>query len=376
VRELVKQIALDPIGYKNRRDKTVTDARVKTCGELFPVWIEYLRKARHYTNEKNYEIVASRLETYARPVIGKMLPDEITQDHVKQILEATYNAGHGGAGKTSDKIRGHVKQFIDWCADEQKVRDPDKPNPAADGQRLMRRLARADVSAPRRHQPMCPLEDMQRFVMRLTDREIFHSGAAMGLLFMILTCSRHGNIARQVGSRANYAVWEDMDLSVDGREVWRIPYHKMKEGANGDHVVPLSRPAVAILRRLEALGLRDATGPVFHNGRGDAFSNGAFKRIIQQVSQIDKACGGSGFLDNGPEHRLMTPHGTARGTFRSWVTNQGKDVELAELCLHHSLGKVRDAYQHDPAVERRRVLLEEWADWCLALCPADWAKLP
>ena len=58
-----------------------------------------------------------------------------------------------------------------------------------------------------------------------------------------------------------------------------------------------------------------------------------------------------------------TVHGF-RATFSMWCADNGKDSELRERCLQHTVGsKVTAAYQRSDLRERRRALLQEWSDY-------------
>ena len=55
-----------------------------------------------------------------------------------------------------------------------------------------------------------------------------------------------------------------------------------------------------------------------------------------------------------------------RTTFRSWGADQGVDRELAEHALSHQVGSaVERAYQRSDLLERRRAVMQAWADFVL-----------
>lgn len=60
------------------------------------------------------------------------------------------------------------------------------------------------------------------------------------------------------------------------------------------------------------------------------------------------------------------PHGF-RSTFRDWVGDKTDyPSDLAESALAHALeNKVEAAYRRSDALERRRPMMEEWANFCL-----------
>ena len=60
----------------------------------------------------------------------------------------------------------------------------------------------------------------------------------------------------------------------------------------------------------------------------------------------------------------MTPHG-CRSTFRDWCGDVADvDREIAEMALAHRVGNTTEAaYRHRTAVQKRRVLMQRWADY-------------
>ena len=50
-----------------------------------------------------------------------------------------------------------------------------------------------------------------------------------------------------------------------------------------------------------------------------------------------------------------------RSSFRDWCAGTGKPRELAEAALAHTIGGVEGAYFRSNLLDRRRVLMAEWA---------------
>ena len=65
-------------------------------------------------------------------------------------------------------------------------------------------------------------------------------------------------------------------------------------------------------------------------------------------------------LSNG-----ITVHGF-RSTFRDWVSEEtDHSPEVAEMALAHTIGnKVEQAYRRGKLLERRRLLMNDWASYC------------
>ena len=65
----------------------------------------------------------------------------------------------------------------------------------------------------------------------------------------------------------------------------------------------------------------------------------------------------------------LTVHGF-RSSFRDWVAEEtNHSPEVAEMALAHKIAnKVEAAYRRGKLIERRRVLMEDWASYCMSAC--------
>lgn len=140
------------------------------------------------------------------------------------------------------------------------------------------------------------------------------------------------------------AEWAEIDL--DGA-VWRIPAAKMK--ARQEHVVPLSRQAVAILR--QAAGLTGGGKYVFPSvrSRHDPMSENTINAALRRLGYT------------GSE---MTAHGF-RSTASTLLNESGKwSPDAIERALAHK-GKdlVRAAYHRGAHWQERVLMAQWWADY-------------
>ncbi|MEI6560265.1 MAG: site-specific integrase, partial [Rhodospirillaceae bacterium] len=138
------------------------------------------------------------------------------------------------------------------------------------------------------------------------------------------------------------ATWDEIDL--DAR-TWIIPAERMK--AEAEHRVPLSEPAIALLRKLSAIRHGDF---VFPGQRSDRpLSNMGMTMTLRRMTI------------------KVTPHGF-RSTFRTWVAERtAYPHEVAEAALAHTQGdKVVAAYQRGDLFDKRRRLMDEWADFVVS----------
>jgi len=129
--------------------------------------------------------------------------------------------------------------------------------------------------------------------------------------------------------------------------VWSIPGERMKAGKS--HRVPLSARAVAILA--EVAEARPCVAGAFIFPRQDGKG---------QLSSMSMA-----MLMRRMGYAQFTVHGF-RSTFRDWVGEWTEfPSELAEAALAHAVGsQVERAYRRGDALERRRGLMDAWAEFC------------
>ena len=145
--------------------------------------------------------------------------------------------------------------------------------------------------------------------------------------------------------------WSELDLA---EEIWTVPPERMKAGR--EHRVPLSSSAVNILSELEKLKTNEFVFP--GQAWNKPLSNMAMQMILRRM-QI----------------RGATVHGF-RSSFRDWAGNETNFPEaIAEAALAHITGsKTKRAYRRSDALERRRELMEAWANYCEPKTPSNIAE--
>ncbi len=161
-------------------------------------------------------------------------------------------------------------------------------------------------------------------------------GTRSAIVFAVLTATRSGE-ARQ-------ARWSEID-----GDTWTVPAVRSKVGK--EHRVPLSRQALEVLA--DARELSKGGDVIFPRARGtDPVAGGVLMALLRE-------------LDTG-----TTLHGMARASFRSWCADTGVDREVAEMCLAHVVVGVEGAYQRSDLFERRREVMQAWADYIVKSDPS------
>ena len=337
----------------------------ETVSRLWPKWLEAQQARNKWKSADDYRHAMQRGTKYVFPKIG----DKSAADVTAQDLGGVCIYAHQYVGKASvEKVLQCLRMFFRWCSSEGYL-DQTKKLPT--DKDLIREYLPVIRDAKPSHYAMCPVDDLPDFVAELVNPRRFGNVGAMALLFSILTNSRLANVCNSHQTPNNYAVWEEIDKEA---ALWTIPARKMKVPSNGDHVVPLSNAALRILERLERLGRRSA-GAVFKGVYGRALSDGVFRKIIKTINKEREERGEKPFID-ADNRKVITQHGTARATFRTWAVDKGEDRDAVEKALHHVADtKLGKSYDRSNALEARREIAERWASYCLSKCPADWYEI-
>jgi integrase len=303
---------VDPIA--NRKQ----DKRVPTFGELADEVVA--EQSKSFRNAKHRAQWKMTLETYAKP-LRTMAIDEIGVEDVLAVLKPIWAT----KAETASRVRGRIERVLN-AAKAKGLRSGE--NPAAWRGHLENLLPKRQKLA-RRHHAAMPYADVPAFVARLRGRDAV---AAMVLEFTILTAARSGE--------ALGAQWTEIDLAA---KVWAIPPERMK--AAREHRVPLSKRALAILKKAEAVKTSKLIFPGQRAGR--PLSVMAMDMVLRRMGES------------------VTVHGF-RSSFRDWAGNETHfPRELAEHALAHVMGdKAEQAYRRSDALEKRRALMDAWAAYC------------
>ena len=276
-----------------------------------------------WRNEKHAAQWPSTIRNYAEPVFGALPVQAVDLGMVLKVLEPIWQT----KPETASRLRGRIETVLDWAA-VHGYRSAD--NPARWKGHLDKLLPSRSKIQRVQHHPALPYEEVGAFMAELRPRE---EGAASALEFTILTASRTSEVLN--------AWWDEFDINA---KLWCIPGERMKAGK--DHRVPLSEAAMAVLAKMSEVR-RGAF--VFPGQRRDRpLSNMVFLQLLKRMGRSD-----------------LTTHGF-RSTFRDWaaeLTAFPRDV--AEMALAHTIGdKVEAAYRRGDLFDKRRKLMDAWADFC------------
>lgn len=319
-RTLVER-GIDPVVARAEAKSTLIadQARAKTFEECTRAYIESHRSG--WKGSKNANQWTSSMENYAFPVLGGMLVRDVTLTEVLKVLEPIWHT----KTTTADRVRNRIEKVLDW-AKGRGYRTGD--NPAAwKGSLDAQFPPAAKVSRPKHHKAL-PLKDAAAFMAELKQ----HKGmGARALEFVIYTATRSAETRK--------ATWGEFDLE---KGVWQIPGSRMKGG--WEHRVPLSKPALELLRSLPRFEGEDLVFP--GNKEGRPVSDMTMTALMRRLG-VD-----------------AVPHGF-RSTFRDWAAEfTTAPKEICEMCLAHRVaGSTEAAYWRSDNFAKRRVLMTGWADF-------------
>ena len=279
-------------------------------------------QAASFRNDKHIAQWRMTLLKYAKPIREKQL-SEITTEDILSILEPMWLE----TPETASRLRGRIERVLD-AAKAKGLRTGE--NPAAWRGHLQLLLpGRKKLS--RGHHAAMPYRQIPSFMEQLGTRVGLASRA---LEFLILGACRSGEV--------RLMEWSEIDWD---EAIWTIPGPRMKAGR--PHRVPLTDPMLVILKDVQRIGLSDRfvfVGPNKHQ----PFSDMALSAVLKRMN-----------VEN------CTVHGF-RSSFRDWA-GDATDFprEVAEAALAHVVGDVTErAYRRGDAFEKRRGLIEAWAQYC------------
>lgn len=102
---------------------------------------------------------------------------------------------------------------------------------------------------------------------------------------------------------------------------------------------------------------------LFPSSKNGIISDMSISAVMRRIQQSEEKAGRTGFLDQR-SRRPAVPHGL-RSSFRDWAAERTNyPREMAEVALAHSVGNaVEQAYRRSDMVERRRNMMEDWAEY-------------
>jgi len=338
---------LDPLlekaEAKKRRERDEAEAREreKERSRTFRVVAEarMAAKAVEYTNAKHRGQWPTTMAKYVFPVFGDVPIDDVSRDHVLEVLEPIWQTKH----ETATRVRQRIEAVCDYAA-ARGWRT--KGNPAT-LKTLKEVLPVSKAIKKVRHHPSLSWQRVPAFVSSLKSAEGI---APLALRFLILTTARSQEV--------RLATWSQVDLK---ERIWTVPAENMK--AKREHRVPLSPEALAILTEVRKLRANDRTDALIFPGRsGGVMSDMTLAAVIKR---LNKVVGARWVDENGA---AVVPHGF-RSSFMNWCAdNRREQLFIFHAQLAHAIPDTMNdkSYRSSDNFRKREPIVEAWGRHCLS----------
>jgi integrase len=276
-------------------------------------------KRAEWTNQKHGDQWEYTLKEFAYPIVGEKYLDEISTEDILAILSPIW----ANKTETASRLRGRL-EWILASATTRKLRTG--TNPALWRGHLQTILPAPNKVKKVQHHKALPY---RRVPQLISDLSGMTTVGALALEFTILNASRTGEVIGGLRSEVN-------------NDIWIIPSSRMK--AKKEHRVPLSARSLEILAIARAM---DNNSEYLFSINGKPISNMAMSMALRRANAD------------------ATVHGF-RSSFRDWVSEEtNHPSEVAEMALAHTISnKVEAAYRRRDLLEKRRLLMNEWASYC------------
>ncbi len=300
----------DPVAEKRRADGIPTFAEAAER-----VWKDKNRGWRHPQHARDW---MSSLRRHALPHLGRMPVSDISSAEMLGTLGRIWHV----RPSTARRVRQRISAVMDWAIAMQFRTD----NPC---DRLGHVLGQQQDQV--RHMQALPHREVAAAI-----RAMWSSGATdavkLTFEFLVVTAARSGEVR---GAR-----WAEIDMKA---RVWTIPATRMK--SKREHRVPLSGRAVEILQAARKLG--GGRRRFVFPSKGDKPIS--VTRLPRMLHSLNVAA---------------VPHGF-RSSFRDWTAEETDHPrEVVEAALAHAVAnRTEAAYARSDLFERRRRLMDEWADY-------------
>jgi len=313
----------DPLQAKRaaKRERLFASTPARTFQQ---VALEYIAQhEREWRSDHSRRQWRASLTRYAFPKIGSMAIADVDVAAVLSVLDPI----SARVPETTSRVKHRIALILDWAA-ARDLRPHD--NPA----RRPRLLPKHKNQV--KHFAAVPYADIGAFMRELRAQE---EPSARALEFLVLTVARTNEL---LGAR-----WSEID-----GDIWTIPSERAKSGK--PHRVPLSARAVELLASLPRVGQH-----IFPGRAGGEMGETTLRKVLKRMG-----C-------------RATVHGF-RSAFRDWAAEQTNyPNHVVEQALAHAIANgVEAAYRRGDLFEKRRQLMQDWAEYCSKPDTANGVVLP
>jgi integrase len=294
-------------------------AILKSANSFETVAREWFEKRKHEWAATSAATALARMEQHILPKLGDRPVADINPPEVLAMARVVEGKGNLETARRVMQMCGQIFSYAIATGRAER-------NPVPD----LRGALKTPVS---KHYSFLKANELPDYLQKLEGYD-GHSITKLALRFLLLTFVRTNELR---GAR-----WTEIDWD---KAEWRIPAERMK--MRELHIVPLSKQAIATLRKLEKL-----TG-----SRQFVFPNQNNPALFMSENTMLYALYRMGY------HTRTTGHGF-RSTASTILNENGFRADVIERQLAHSeRDTVRAAYNHAQYLTERRKMMQWWADY-------------
>ncbi len=303
----------DPLEERRRESKeipTFEKAAITVHKGLVPSW----------KNPKHAAQWINTLKRYAFPLIGPRPVSQITSADVLRILSPIW----AEKPETAKRLGQRISAVIRWARASEFYTGDDPVAAALAG--LPRQ--KHDVQ----HHESLHYDHVPELIRKLRACSAYPE-SKLALEFLILTAARTIEV---LGAK-----WDEVDFE---KRLWVVPANRMK--IKNTHRVPLTSHAMKVLEQARAPSPESEF--IFPNQTtGKPLSYNTLLFVLQRRLGL-----------------ATTVHGL-RSSFKDWAAETTNfPNEVSEMALAHKIpSKVESAYRRGDLLEKRRQLMDAWADY-------------
>jgi integrase len=260
--------------------------------------------------------------------IANMPVGTITREDIANVLRPIWLTTHS----TATRVQLRLENIFEWAVRQKYCAE----NPALWKDYLEHDLPRIE-HVPEQMKSI-DYRAFPAFIAKLRAREL--DTAAEALLFIALTAVRMGSVTGKYPPK-----WGDIDF--DAR-IWNVPKIKTRKEGERPFQIPLSSQAIDLLMDIK----RRKPGSEYVFESDYCEGNATTERSVRKVQKM-----------LAPDYDV---HGH-RATFRTYAGEKLKFEDIViETCLSHEVPgtKSKKAYIREEYLEKRRPLMQAWADYC------------
>ena len=308
--------------FQNRRiamagkDPTRPD-RHMTLKEAFDGLL-LVRKTQWTPGGRSDEIWRASFRDHVFPVMGNPDVSNVRVVDVLDVIEPLWARQQ----PTAKRVLQRMNLVFQWCV----ARGYCDTNPASAASAVLPKLR-----AIQPHHKSIHHSDIAK-VMHDTSQSKGVLAVRLCFQLIVFTACRSGE--------ARGALWSEFDVD---KALWTIPAERMK--LKREHRVPLSAQVLKVVEWARQLQ-RSGNPLVFPSPR-----SGTVMSDVSPLKHLQVKLGRDG-----------TIHGF-RSSFRDWCAETNKPGDAAEAALAHKPQAVEAAYFRSDLLEKRRTLMQEWADY-------------